>query len=496
MLKPMILAFLLASSAPIIAQTSAANMPAAADVAAARAFFDAIGANSAARIDAFLETGISPRAAEFEPPEQLARRVRALAEQSGGIDISEWTEAGDQIRFTGTSRPGAVPVRGIVGVAEGKLLGFQILPDRRNRGANAPEWPLSPTSPEAALAAIDRELQWRAATDRFSGTVLVTRSGRPVLERAFGLARRSPDVPNRPETIFHTASTTKMFTAAAIGQLVDSGRLSLDTPVAQAVPLLAAAPGASEVTIRDLLGHRVSYGDYIGSEDYRAIERSDSTATQLLGLLGDRRPQPAREGRISYSNANYLVLAAAIEAASGLSYYDYVERNVLRPLGMTNTVFGSPERRPAGAAIGWIKDDMTDPLGIGEWLPNDGVVPFRGGPPGGTWSSARDLGRFIDALAAGRIVTPQTLAAMTGDRRNMGRTFAYGLGLMLNESNGRRYFGHDGGGGNAGVSTSVFTSEDGEWSVVVLSNLSSPAGDDLGKSLIDLLLALPAAGES
>lgn len=496
MLKPMILALLLAGSAPIVAQPIPPNSPAAADVAAARAFFDAIGANSPARIHAFLETGISPRAAEFEPPEQLARRVRALAEQSGGFDISEWTEAGDQIRFTGTSRKGGVPVRGIVGVAEGKLLGFQILPDRRDRGADAPQWPLSPTSEEAAIAAIDRELQWRAATDRFSGTVLINRRGQPVLERAFGLARRSPNVANGAETMFHTASTTKMFTAAAIGQLVDSGRLSLDTPVARAVPFLAAAPGAADVTIRDLLGHRVSYGDYLGSEEYRAVERNDATATELLALLRDRRPQPAREGRISYSNANYLVLAGAIEAASGLSYYHYVERNLLRPLGMTNTLFGAPDSRPAGAAIGWIKDDMTDPLGIGEWRPNDGIVPFRGGPPGGTWSSARDLGRFIHALAAGRIVTPQTLAAMTGDRRNMGRTFGYGLGLMLNESNGRRYFGHDGGGGNAGVSTSVFTSEDGEWSVVVLSNLSSPAGDDLGKSLIDLLLALPAAEES
>ncbi|HET9427790.1 MAG TPA: serine hydrolase domain-containing protein [Allosphingosinicella sp.] len=496
MLKPLMFALLLTGATPLVAQAAPQPAPGAADIAVARAFFDAIGAESPASVETFLATGISPRASEFEAPEQLARRVRALAEQSGGIDISEWIEAGDQVRFSGTSRRGGVPVRGILGLAEGKLLGFQIAPDRRIRGASAPEWPESATSAESAMAAIERELDWRAGTGRFSGAVLINRRGQPVLERAFGFARRAPDISNTPDTPFHTASTTKMFTAAAIGQLIDAGRLGLDTTVAQAVPAFANAPGASGVTLRDLLGHRVSYGDYILSDQYRAIEGVGVSATELLSLLEDRRPEPAREGRISYSNANYLVLAAAIEAASGTNYYDYVEQHLLRPLAMSNTLFGAPDSRPEGAAIGWIKDDVTDPLGIGEWRPNDNVVPFRGGPPGGTWSSARDMGRFIDALAGGRIVSSETLDAMIGDRRNMGRTFGYGLGLMLNEVNGRRYFGHDGGGGNAGVSTSVFTAEDGEWSVVVLSNLSSPAGDSLGKSLIDLLLTVPSGEPS
>jgi CubicO group peptidase (beta-lactamase class C family) len=294
-----------------------------------------------------------------------------------------------------------------------------------------------------------------------------------------------------PNTPFHTASTTKMFTAAAVGQLVDAGKLRLDMTVAEAVPSLATYPGADRVRLRDLLGHRVSYGDYILSDEYRAIEREGASATELLRLIKGREPRSAREGRISYSNANYLVLAGAIEAASGETYYEFVERHLLRPLGMTNTVFGTPDARPQNAAIGWIKDSLTDPLGVADWRPNDGVLPFRGGPPGGTWASARDMNRFIGALAGGRIVSPATLKQMLEDVRTMGRGFRYSLGFMINEATGRSYFGHDGGGGNAGVSTSVFTSSDGAWSVVVLSNLSSPAGDDLGKSLIELLLSVP-----
>lgn len=491
MRRQLLCALILSLGAPAAAQPVAQTAPSVADVAAARAFFEVIAAGKQDQIDEFISNRISPLAAQYEPPEQLAKRIRALAQQSGGIEITEWKEVGDQVRFSGTSRRGAVPVEGFIGLSEGKIVGYQIAPDRRVRGGDAPEWPASATSPEKALAAIERELDWRDRTGRFSGAVLISRKGRPVLERAYGLARRGPDVANTVETPFHTASTTKMFTAAAIGQLVEAGKLRLDMPVAEAVPALAKSPGAGRVTLRDLLGHRVSYGDYISSPEYRAIENSGASATQLLSLLKDREPQPAREGRISYSNANYLVLAGAIEGASGQSYYSYVDEHLFRPLGMTNTLFGAPGARPTNAAIGWIKDDVVDPLGIADWRPNDGIVPFRGGPPGGTWASARDMTRFAEALAARRIISPAVLGAMLADARTMGRTFRYALGFMVNEANGRTYFGHDGGGGNAGVSTSVFTADDGAWSVTVLSNFSSPAGDDLGKTLMDLLLTVP-----
>jgi CubicO group peptidase (beta-lactamase class C family) len=491
MRTPLLFALLLSSAASAPTQPAPSATPSTVDVAAARAFFDVLGAGSRERLDDFIDTRISPRAAEYEPPAQLGARIRGLAEQSGGIDIAEWTEVGDQVRFTGRSRRGGISVRGIVGMDGGKLVGFQISPDRRARGADAPPWPSAAASEAEALAAIERELAWMARTDRFSGAVLISRAGKNVLERTYGLARRGPDVENTTDTRFHTASTTKMFTAAAIGRLVDLGKLRLEMRVSEAVPALAKEPGATDVTLRDLLGHRVSYGDYIGSEEYRAIEREGASATELLALLKGRKPRPAPEGRISYSNANFLVLAGAIEAASGASYYDFVTEHVLRPLGMRDTLFGAPDARSQNAAIGWIKDDVTDPLGVADWRPNDGVVPLRGGPPGGTWATARDMERFLAALASRRIVSRATLADMTGDVRMMGRGFRYGLGFMVGEVNGRSYFGHDGGGGNAGVSTSAFTADDGAWSVVVLSNLSSPAGDALGKTLMELLMTVP-----
>jgi CubicO group peptidase (beta-lactamase class C family) len=99
--------------------------------------------------------------------------------------------------------------------------------------------------------------------------------------------------------------------------------------------------------------------------------------------------------------------------------------------------------------------------------------------------------RFLDAVAAGRVVKPETLQAMWGDRVRMGRNLGVGVGFMYRGAEAPAFFGHSGGGGNAGVSSSIFISPDREWAVVVLSNFSSPAGEMLGGQIMDYLAGLP-----
>jgi CubicO group peptidase (beta-lactamase class C family) len=462
--------------------------------AAARRLLEVIGAGDEARARAFFAEAFSPESERFEPRERTLARLLALTRQSGGVEIGEWHPEGGRIFFEGRTRRGAVPVQGMVGVEGGRIMGFDLQRNPLARGEGAPAWPPAPgATAEQAVQAIEREIDWRARAELFSGAVLIAHRGRPVLERAWGLARRGPDAAATPATLFSTASASKMLTSAAIGRLIDQGRLSLDTKVSDAVPALASAPGADGVTIRDLLGHRASYGEYFSETEQDPLIARHARATELLRLIEGRAPERAPEGRIAYSNANYLVLAAAIEAASGRSYYEHVEAEILRPLGMTATRFGTAAARPAGAATGWVKDEVSDPLGLGAWSANDARMGgFRGGPAGGAWSTARDMWTLVDALAAGRVVRPETLQAMWGDRRRMGRNLGAALGFMFRGAGAEPgYFGHSGGGGNAGVSTSVFTTPDREWSVVVLSNFSSPAGEMLGGQIMDYLAGLP-----
>ncbi len=425
--------------------------------ALAHQLLDTIGSGDEARARSFFAQSFSPDSAQFEPREQTLTRLLALTRQSGGVEISDWHPEGERFFFEGRTRIGGIPVQGMIGTRGGRIMGFEMQRHPLVRGEGAPAWPPSATAAEDAVQAIQREIEWRAGDGRFSGAVLIAHRGKPVLERAWGLARRGPDVAATPETLFTTASATKMLTSVAIARLTDRGKLTLDTKVAEAVPALATAPGADTVTIRDLLGHRVSYADVFHEAGDDPRVTGHRRVTELMALLAGQKPERAPEGRFAYSNANYTVLAAAVEAASGRSYYEFVEAEILKPLNLAHTTFGKNGARPQNAAIGWVKDETQDPLGLGDWTPNDGRMgSMRGGPAGGTWSTAGDMWRFVDAVAAGRLVKPETLQAMWGDRRRAGGNLGAAIGFIFRGTGETpAFFGHSGGGGNAGVSTSV-----------------------------------------
>ncbi|WP_162888204.1 serine hydrolase domain-containing protein [Sphingomonas mesophila] len=453
-----------------------------------------LAAGDGAALDAFVDAHrFAPEFAEMEPAAATKVRLRALARQTGGVDVTEWHPEGNDIFFEGTTRKGAIPVEGALFLRDGKFVGIDLQRNMMKRPADAPPWPLKSTTVDAALKDIRAEIDWRARTERFSGTVLIARRGQPVLLDSWGLAARGPDVPIRNSTLHHTASASKMLTTAAVATLIDRGKLALDTPVARAVPALANAPDAANVTIADLLGHRVDYGEYFGELDAQPKLRATRRLSDLMPLVAARTPRRAPPGKVAYSNANYLVLAAAVEAASGKHFFDYVEAHVLRPLGLTHITYGHLDRRPAGAAIGWVKDEVADPLGIEAWKSNDHMfkASHRGGAAGGAWASATDLHRLIDSIAAGKLIRPATLQAMLADRRRAGPTLGSALGFMFRGGDKLAYFGHAGGGGNAGMSASAFIAPDREWSVVVLSNFSSPSGEMLGGQLLDFLAKLP-----
>lgn len=486
-------ALLLAASAPAFGQSAPAPTPAPASDARALAetLLQILESEDETAVETAVRDLFSPPAADGEPLADTIARVKALARQSGGVRVEDLRPHGADVFFRGTTKAGGLAVDGVVAVRDGEVVFFEMGRDLRARGPDAPPWPPAAADPAAAVRAIEAEVDWRARTERFSGAVLVAHRGRPVLNRAWGLAARGPDAPNTPDTLFTTASTTKMLTAAAVARLIDQGKLSLDTPVAKAVPQLAGKPGAADVTVRDLLGHRVSYGDTF-DDKRRSLMAEHRRVTEVLGVLDGRVPVRAPAGRIEYSNANYLVLAAAVEAATGRSFYDFVRTEIMRPAGMRRSTYGTAGARPTGAATGWVRSEIADPLGLGPWTPNDPLLrSYRGGPAGGAWVTAEDLWRFLDAVAAGRVVRPETRDAMLADRVKVGRNLGSALGFMWRGDGDVAAFGHTGGGGNMGMSTAAFVTPDREWAVVVLSNFSSPSGEMLGGQILDALQKVP-----
>ncbi len=279
--------------------------------------------------------------------------------------------------------------------------------------------------PAADLAA---ELAEAADRQGYSGVILVHQDGRPVLDRALGLADRAQARPMTMTTRLATASGTKGFTALTAVSLIQDGIIGFDTPLVALVD--DDLPGVDpEVTIEHLLGHTSGVGDYLDEDELGDIDDHvlDVPVHRLEGPedyvpILNRYPQTDRPGtRFAYNNSGYIMLALAVERAAGRSYHDEVRRRVFEPAGLTATDFLRSDRLPADTALGYLRDGRTNVFHL----------PVIGTGDGGAYTTAHDMLRFWDALLGGRIVDPALVERMTTAARPAEDDRFYGLGFWI-----------------------------------------------------------------
>ena len=189
-------------------------------------------------------------------------------------------------------------------------------------------------SPDSQIAArIESYLKPFIETGNFSGAVLVARSGKVVFRQAYGMSNYELSVPNSAETRFHIASVSKPFTAAAILQLQEQGKLSVSDPVARFVGMT----NGDRITIEHLLTHTSGIPNINDLSDYDTFARSPHQVEDLVGKFANLALdfQPGTNYR--YSNSNYNLLALILEKVSGESYGNYVQKHILDPAGMHDT---------------------------------------------------------------------------------------------------------------------------------------------------------------
>ena len=318
-------------------------------------------------------------------------------------------------------------------------------------------------SDEAMARLLGERLDARAAGDRFSGALLVAHDGRLVFRAAYGIADRRTSARNTVDTKFTLASMGKMFTAVAIAQLVEQGKVVLDSPIVRYLPDYPNADFARRATVRHLLSHTSGLGSFWN----RLYEERRTTLTTIASHLPlfVNDPLPFAPGaRFRYSNAGFQVLGLIVERVSGQSYYDFVHDHIFAPTGMTNTGYYGADGEVAGGAVGYTRDGPTGAL-------SDNVKSreLRGGAAGGGYSTVEDLRRFAEALTAGRLIRPETLRQFTtpSDERN-----GYGLGFVTETYHGHRGFGHSGGA--PGMGTNLMIVPDLGYVAVVLTNYDPP----------------------
>src|SRR5256714_10946881 len=207
------------------------------------------------------------------------------------------------------------------------------------------------TVPEPAKE-LDTYLADLVAENKLSGVVLVAKNGVNVTSKAAGIANKATDAPIDLNTKFNLGSMNKMFTAVAIGQLVQAGKLSFTDTVGKQLPDYPNKEVAAKVTIHHLLTHTSGLGMYWNDKFMAQREKLLTVAAHLPLFVSDPLAFPPGE-KFQYSNAGYMLLGAIIEKVSGQDYYSYVQDHVYKPAGMTNTGFYEPGRDIPNLAIGY-----------------------------------------------------------------------------------------------------------------------------------------------
>lgn len=270
-----------------------------------------------------------------------------------------------------------------------------------------------------------------------------------------GVSGRSDVAGRTPMTAdsgFPLASISKTFTAAVVLQLVEEGRLALDEAVAAHLPGYGLD---GRITVRMLLDHTSGLPDFFFRKGIDSALQSAPDAAwtpeQAWAYVRKKRPVPGTTW--SYSNTNYLLLGELVESVTGRPLAAEIRDRLLDPLGLEHTWTQVAEKRRASITTGYrLLPRSGGGVRAMPVAPASPVMPFRSvvtaaGGAGGLAGTALDTARWMQALAAGDVLTPDMRRAMVDEAAltlAMGARVAYGLGIQVTSIDGRAALGHSG----------------------------------------------------
>jgi len=313
------------------------------------------------------------------------------------------------------------------------------------------------------------------------GSVIVVRGDSVLFEHAFGLASLEEKRPNTPATSFRLASVTKQFTAACILLLRDRGLLSLQQPISDFFPKFSSV--GRSVTVHHLLTHTsglLAYEDLM--PDSTTVPVLDRDVLTLVGSVDSAYFAPST--RFRYSNTGYALLALIVEKVSGVSFAEFLRREIFVPLGMESSVAFEEGRSSVPVrAFGYSPDDSAaEGFRFTDQSTTSSVLG-----DGGIYTSVRDLVNWHRSWQEGTILTPAAVReATTVHATSPDSSSFYGYGWYLEEFNGKQCAYHT--GSTIGFRNALFRVPEVSLLVVVLMNRNDGAAEKIGRELLELAL--------
>jgi CubicO group peptidase (beta-lactamase class C family) len=337
----------------------------------------------------------------------------------------------------------------------------------------------------------DRYLSVRSEMGNFSGAVLIAKGDRVLFRKAYGYADLENRIPFTPETNFHVASISKMFSAMAALKLRDAGRLKLDDRLCAYIDDCPTA--WAEITLDHVIHHTSGIPDYesglgLGSGEYREFMSQPDVMEKIVALAKSKPLDFAPGSKFNYSNTGYILLNQAIEKAAGVPFGSYVRQELLDPAGMTSSGVLGESPAPARPSYGYTYGD----IGWGKII---GGVSYTEGhmrrvnelkSTGGAWlySTLDDLHRWSRVMDGGKLV-PKSRAAEVFTARLEG----YGFGWFVDKYLGRTRYSHT--GSLQGFVSNFMKFPDDSVTIIVFSNIDRGRMSSINRALTAITFGEP-----
>ena len=416
------------------------------------AFVEALNGGSAEGWEKMAQENFTPVMLKRRTPAERKETFETVRRDFGSVTVSKVLRDGPdeplQIFITGSTGSKGVVMMDLEPQAPFRVerLGIKIGgPAEEDEKSSVPAPAVNGKMAEAELSkALDGYFRGLAAADTFSGNVLVAKDGKTVFAKSYGFADRANKLANNAETRFNLGSIDKTFTQAAIQQLVARGKLSLTDTVGKLLPDYPQEITRS-ATVEQLLHHTAGVANFFGEEfDHTNKDRFRSNADYYRFVSG-LKPSFAPGARNEYCNGCYIVLGAIIERVSGVAYEQYIAENVYKPAGMTNSGWLQSDGINTNVAVGYTRREGNDLHG------NILMHGASGSAAGGGYSTVKDLLAYSEAMRHGQI--PDVAASD-------------GMGIA---------------GGAPGINAGL--EESGSWTVIVLTNLDPPTGEQITQAI-------------
>lgn len=168
---------------------------------------------------------------------------------------------------------------------------------------------------------------------------LVSKDGKPIYQKAFGMANLELNVPMTPHNVFEIGSITKQFTAASILMLAEQGKLNIEDDITKYIPDYPTQ--GKKITIRHLLNHTSGIKSYTGMPNFRTRAKTDMSPKELIDVFKNEPKDFSPGDQYKYNNSGYILLGYIIEIISDNTYANFIQNNIFKPLGMHTTSYGS-----------------------------------------------------------------------------------------------------------------------------------------------------------